>query len=94
MSENGPREGTRDLPRSGPEAGRRAVDDDSTAGAAYSALQRQIRRRRDELLDLLRSGLSDPAAAAQYSRLHPLEHEVTPEEVAALLVSVQRASHH
>src|SRR5208282_2072553 len=46
MSENGPREGTKDLPRSGPDAGRRAVDGGSAAGAVYQSISRRARRRR------------------------------------------------
>ncbi|MCI4343514.1 MAG: hypothetical protein L3J92_05315 [Thermoplasmata archaeon] len=87
MSENGPREGTRDLPRSGPDAGRRAVDSRSAAGAAYQSISRRARRRREEILALVRAGLSSEAAARRYSRDHPLEPEVSPSEVTAALAS-------
>jgi hypothetical protein len=87
MSENGPREGTRDLPRSGAEAGRRSVDDDSAAGAAYQAIARRARHRRQEILALVRAGLPFDGAAASYTRDHPLEREVTASEVAAAVAS-------
>jgi hypothetical protein len=87
MSENGPREGTRDLPRSGPESGRRAVDQDSASGAAYQAISRRAVRRRQEILMLVHSGLSVEGAAAAYTRDHPLEKEVTPSEVAVVVAS-------
>ncbi|MGA8276158.1 MAG: hypothetical protein WB789_08525 [Thermoplasmata archaeon] len=83
MSENGPREGTRDLPRSGAEAGRRAVDSNSASGAAYEAITRRARRRQEEIIALVHSGLPIEGVAASYTRDHPLEREVTPSEVAA-----------
>ncbi len=92
MSENGPREGTRDLPRSGPEAGRRAVDQDSASGAAYQAISRRAARRRQEILTLVRSGLSIEGAARAYTRDHPLEKEVTASEVAVVVASTKTAS--
>ncbi len=85
MSENGPREGTRDLPRSGPEAGRRAVDGSSASGAVYQAIARRTRRRHDEILEAVRSGLSPQEAATTYNRNHPLEREVTVTEVTAVV---------
>ena len=83
MSENGPREGTRDLPRPGPEVGRRAVEADSPAGVAYGSLSRSIRRRRAELVALVESGETASAAARSYQAEHPLEPEVTVAEVEA-----------
>jgi hypothetical protein len=87
MSENGPREGTRDLPRAGPEAGRRAVTSDSAAGAAYESMARRARRRHQEIVELVRSGLPYDQVAARYSRDHPLDLDVTPEEVAAAVAA-------
>ena len=84
MSENGPREGTRDLPRPGAEAGRRAVDERSAAHAVYRSLARRAAQRRDDLVALLRSGLTPERAAARYTRDHPLEPEATVSEVTAL----------
>lgn len=81
MSENGPREGTRDLPRPGPEAGRRAVDSNSHAGVAYRSLSRSIRRRRAELVALMEAGGTATSAAKSYRSAHPLEPEVTVDEV-------------
>jgi hypothetical protein len=81
VSENGPREGTRDLPRPGHEAGRRAVDDDSPAGVAYGSLSRSLRRRRAELAALVEAGATATTAAAAYQADHPLEPEVTLAEV-------------
>jgi hypothetical protein len=89
MSENGPREGTRDLPRSGPDAGRRAVDDTSAAGAAYKALHRRARQRREELVALVRSGLSPESVAREYSARHPLERAATVDEVESAAESVK-----
>jgi hypothetical protein len=83
MSENGPREGTRDLPRAGPDAGRRAVDSDSAAGAAYQSIARRARRRRQEITEMVRSGLTFETAAATYARDHPLEPDVSRSEFAA-----------
>jgi hypothetical protein len=85
MSENGPREGTRDLPRSGPDAGRRAVDRDSASGAAYQAIARRARRRQQEIIALVRTGLSFESAAESYNRDHPLERGVTTPEVEAAI---------
>src|SRR5580658_6869392 len=87
MSENGPREGTRDLPRSGPDAGRRAVDSHSAAGAAYQSISRRARRRREEIMALVRTGLSPEDAARKYSRDHPLEPDVSSAEVAAVIAT-------
>jgi hypothetical protein len=39
------------------------------------------------LLALAESGLTPEAAAAEYTSLHPLEHAVSPAEVAAALAS-------
>jgi len=87
MSENGPREGTKDLPRSGPDAGRRAVDGGSAAGAVYQSISRRARRRRLEILALVHSGLAPAVAATAYSRDHPLELEVTVREVELAVAS-------
>ncbi|MGB6442013.1 MAG: hypothetical protein WBF81_01790 [Thermoplasmata archaeon] len=92
MSENGPREGTRDLPRAGPDSGRRAVDEDSLAAAAYGSLARSLRRRRAELIALLESGEPPEGVAVTYRSDHPLESAVTTDEVdAALAESKVRA---
>jgi hypothetical protein len=84
VSENGPREGTKDLPRRPPEAGHRGVDPDSTTGIAYSRLARTEKRRRDELEELARSGLPFHEIASRYAASHPLERDVTPEEIGTL----------
>lgn len=84
MSENGPREGTRDLPKRDRETGFRAVEPGTPAGVAYAALGRAARRRRDELLALLREGLTPERVAARYRTEHPLETPVTAEEIGAL----------
>jgi len=83
MSENGPREGTRDLPRRSPEAGHRAVDPRSPSGIAYDRLARRERRRREEIRQLIRSGLQFEAIAERYAQDHPLERDVTRAEVKA-----------
>ncbi len=83
MSENGPREGTRDLPRPGPDAGRRAVDEDSPAGVAYGTLSRSLRRRRAELVALMEAGGTAASVAKSYQAEHGLEPVVTPEEIDA-----------
>ena len=84
MSENGPREGTRDLPKRDRDAGFRAVDPETPAGQAYAALGRAARRRREELLELVRQGLSAPRIVELYQVAHPLEMPVTAEEIRAL----------
>ena len=81
MSENGPREGTRDLPRRDPDAGHRSVAPGSPSGVAYASLAKRVRRRREEVLALHRSGLSFEAVATRYNRDHPLERAMTAEEV-------------
>lgn len=83
MSENGPREGTRDLPRPGPDAGRRALDGDSPASVAYGSLSRSLRRRRAELVALVEAGRTASAAAKEYQAKHPLEPDVTVGEIDA-----------
>jgi len=85
VSENGPREGTRDLPRHGPEAGRRAIEEASPAGVAYGSLSRALRRRRAELVGLAEAGETPTGIAKSYQSEHPLEPEVTATEVAAAL---------
>ncbi len=81
MSENGPREGTRDLPRPAPETGRRAVEEDSPAGVAYAALSRSLRRRRAELAERMGSGATIESVARSYEADHPFEPAVTPNEI-------------
>jgi hypothetical protein len=85
MSENGPREGTRDLPRRDPDAGRRSVDEDSLTGAAYGSNARQQRRRATEIRALALEGETPDRIAARYTRDHPQEHPATAEEVAHIL---------
>ncbi len=85
MSENGPREGTRDLPKRDRDAGYRAIDPGTPAGTAYAALGRAARRRREELLDLVRQGLSSPRIVEIYRVAHPLEPVVTSDEIRALV---------
>ena len=89
LSENGPREGTRDLPRAGPDAGRRAVDEDSPAGVAYAALSRSLRRRRAELASLMEAGGTRSSVAQSYQSEHPLEPAVTPHEIDAAVAEAK-----
>ena len=84
MSENGPREGTRDLPKRDRDAGHRAVGPGTPAGGAYAALGRAARRRREEILDLIRQGLAAPRIAELYRIAHPLEPAVTTDEIRVL----------
>lgn len=84
MSENGPREGTRDLPRRDREASFRAVEPGTPAGLAYAALGRAARRRREEILELVRQGLPAARIAQLYQSAHPLEMPVTPAEIRAV----------
>lgn len=85
MSENGPREGTRDLPKRDREAGHRAVDPATPAGKAYAALSRAARRRREELFELVHQGLSAERIVEVYQGAHPLEPTVTVGEIRALV---------
>ena len=89
MSENGPREGTRDMVRPGPDAGRRAVDEDSTAGVAYGAISRSFRRRRAELAALMEAGGTADGVAKSYGADHPLEPVVTTDEIEAAVVEAK-----
>ncbi len=89
MSENGPREGTRDLPRPGPDAGRRAVDDQSPAGVAYASLSRSLRRRRAELVALVEAGGTTASVAKSYEAEHPLEPGVSASEVDAAVAETK-----
>jgi hypothetical protein len=89
MSENGPREGTRDLPRPDPEARQRGVDDDSTAGVAYGTLSRSLRRRRAELVALIEAGAHRSTVAVSYQLEHPLEPTVTNEEIDAAVAEAK-----
>lgn len=84
MSENGPREGTRDLPKRDRDAGHRAVEPGTLAGIAYAALGRAARRRREELLELVRQGYSASRVAELYQIAHPLEPAATTDEIRAL----------
>jgi hypothetical protein len=89
MSENGPREGFRDLPRSGRETGARAVEPDSPAGLAYRALSKSLRRRRAELVALVEAGEKAENVAKSYEAAHPLEPAVTVGEVDAAVAEVR-----
>ena len=89
MSENGPREGTRDLPRRNPEAGYRGVDENSAAGLAYRRLAQSLRRRRDALRALAAAGGSPASIAADYEAAHPLEAPVSAEEIRAALEAIR-----
>ncbi len=91
MSENGPREGTRDLPRRDPDSRYRAVDEDSAAGVVYRNLAQSLRRRRAELLALAEAGGTPASIAAQYEAAHPLEAPVSDRE-AQLAVDGSRSS--
>ncbi len=84
MSENGPREGTRDLPKRDRDAGFRAVESGTPAGEAYAALSRAARRRRELLLELVRQGIPSDRVIDQYQNEHPLEPAVTADELRAL----------
>jgi hypothetical protein len=81
MSENGPREGTRDLPKRSPEAGLRTPDENSSTGAAYKKLSQSLRRRRAELVELAETGETPSEIAKSYEARHPLEPTVVPHEV-------------
>ena len=85
MSENGPREGTRDLPRRNPEAAHRAPDETSMAGLAYGKLTKSLRRRRAELAILAETGASVSSIAKSYESVHPLEPPVSTKEIEAAL---------
>lgn len=89
MSENGPREGTRDLPRRSPEAGQRAVDESSAAGIAYQKLSQSLRRRRKELVALLETGEAPEGLSRSYGTAHPLEPPVAQYEVDAALAEAR-----
>jgi hypothetical protein len=91
VSENGPREGTRDLPRRSPEAGQRAPDEGSSAGTAYRRLSKSLRRRRAELVALASSGDSPSTIAKSYESVHPLEPVVTKEEIELAVRAAERS---
>jgi hypothetical protein len=91
VSENGPREGTRDLPRRSPEAGLRTPDESSSAGTAYSRLSKSLRRRRTELIALASDGGTPFDIAKAYESDHPLEPVVTKEEVELAIRAVGRS---
>ena len=84
MSENGPREGSRDLPKRDRDAGFRAVGPGTPAGTAYAALSRAARRRQEELRELVRQGLSPSQVAQRYQDAHPLEVPVTLDEIRSV----------
>ena len=84
MSENGPREGTRDLPKRDRDSGHRAVEPGTPAGEAYAALTRAARRRREELVALVREGTPADRIIELYGREHPLEPPVTASEIRSL----------
>jgi hypothetical protein len=94
MSENGPREGTRDLPRRDPEARYRTVDEAGAAGAEYRKVAQSLRRRRAELLALAAAGGTPSTIASQYQADHPLEAPVSAREaqVALEAARAQRSS--
>ncbi|HXW67282.1 MAG TPA: hypothetical protein VEL82_05360 [Thermoplasmata archaeon] len=85
MSENGPREGTRDLPRRDPDSGRRAVEASSPAGHAYEVHARQEHRRARDILRLAEEGLSPEAIVIRYGQDHPAERPATVDEVLELV---------
>lgn len=84
MSENGPREGTRDLPKRDRDSGYRAVEPGTPAAITYAALGRAARRRREELRELVRQGHAPSRVAQLYQDAHPLEVPVTLDEIRAL----------
>jgi len=92
MSENGPREGTRDLPRRDPEAGFRAPDENSSAGLAYRRLADSLRRRRAELRALAAAGGTTESIVADYRSSHPLETPVSQREVETALRDARRGA--
>jgi hypothetical protein len=92
MSENGPREGTRDLPRRDPEAGFRAADESSAAGTAYRKLAQSLRRRRAELFALAAAGGTPSSIAAEYQSKHPLEAPVSTREIEAAVQAARDGS--
>ncbi len=85
VSENGPREGTRDLPKRDADSGRRGVDEQSLAGRAYRAHDRAERQRDGELDELAAEGLSEHEILVRYQQSHPYERVVTLEEVRRAL---------
>jgi hypothetical protein len=85
VSENGPREGTRDLPRRNPESGFRTVEENSAAGTAYRRLAQSLRRRREELRSLAAAGGTPASIAADYHARHPLEPPVSDHEIEVAL---------
>ena len=84
MSENGPREGTRDLPKRDRDAGFRAVAPGTSTGTAYAALGRAAVRRREEILELVRQGLPPHRIVELYQSAHPLELPLSLDEIRAL----------
>jgi len=93
MSENGPREGTRDLPRRDPDSRHRAVDENSPAGIAYRNLAQALQRRRAELLALAAAGGTAAGIAAEYQARHPLEPPVSAREVESAIEKARTSRH-
>ncbi len=93
VSENGPREGTKDLPRRDRDAGFRSVDPGTPAGATYRSLARRELRRSAELAALIARGLADDAVAASYAETHPLERPVAAMEIRRIRRSAPKISH-
>jgi len=90
LSENGPREGTRELPKRSPDAGYRAVDEGSAAGAAYNQLVLSLRRRRAELVALAMAGLAEAEITRTYGANHPLEPSVSAREIEVAVRAARR----
>ena len=84
MSENGPREGTRDLPKRDRDAGYRGVEPGTQMDTAYAALGRAAARRREELLELVRQGHPPHRIVELYQSAHPLELPISLNEIRAL----------
>ena len=89
MSENGPREGTKDLPHRDRDAGHRSPAPDSPAGRAYGSISRATRRRRAQLADWLAAGVAPARIIERYAVEHPLERAVTLEELRRLRAAIE-----
>jgi hypothetical protein len=90
MSENGPREGTRDLPRRDRDAGHRSVDPGSPAGLMYDGLARRERRRREEVAELVADGLGFEEVRGRYQAAHPADRELTRAEFDGVAAVIAR----
>jgi hypothetical protein len=77
------------LPRRSAEAGYRAADDNSAAGAAYRKLSQSLRRRRAELVALALAGGTPASIASDYLSRHPLETPVSAREIQAAVKSAR-----